>query len=601
MDNTIPLSPEESRLAALKSYKILDTLPQKEYDDLTKLASEICQTPISLISLLDDHRQWFKSHHGLAASETPREFAFCNHAIINPNEIFIVNDSRKDSRFSNNPLVTGDPYVIFYAGVPLVDSNGFALGSLCVIDNAAKQLSEGQISALKTLAKQVVSLLELRKSNDELKTAKDELEQRNALLDEVILQQEQSAEIILQSEKSLRETYQKLEIALQAGSLGSYDLHLETGTINSTALYKSNYGQPAESVFNFEDQVACILPEDRQSMQDLITNAVLTKGAYQAEYRVRWPDENIHWIADSGKCIYDENDAPVRLVGVTKNISMQKAMEESLENMVAERTEQLIEANQALIDLNQKVFASNEILQKSNASLEQFAFIASHDLQEPLRKIQSFGDLLHTRHADQLGLGTEYLKRMQSAAHRMSSLVRDLLVFSRITVQDQKPVSVSLSLVVEAALEDLELFIQETGAVIHMDSLPIVNGNQSQLGQVMQNLIGNALKFRVADRKPQIQIRYREVTLEQLYDTVKPVQHASHYHCIEVADNGSGFNPEHAGKIFQVFQRLHSPSQYPGTGIGLAICERVVANHGGAIAANGKPGEGAVFSIYLPK
>lgn len=174
---------EENRLQALQGYDILDSLPEKDYDDITRLASEICQTPISLISLIDDKRQWFKSNHGLAVRETPREFAFCTHGILNPNEILMVNDSREDERFAGNPLVTGDPYVIFYAGVPLVDDNGYALGSLCVIDNDAKQLSQSQLAALKTLARQVVNLLELRKSNRALSTLKRLLEQRNTELD----------------------------------------------------------------------------------------------------------------------------------------------------------------------------------------------------------------------------------------------------------------------------------------------------------------------------------------------------------------------------------------------------------------------------------
>jgi len=174
-----PGKQEDERVNALKSYDILDSLPEEEYDDITRLASQICQTPISLISLLDDSRQWFKSNHGLEVRETPIEYAFCSHAITNPNEVFIVPDSRKDSRFAQNPLVTGEPYVIFYAGMPLVDKKGFPLGSLCVIDNEAKELNDDQLTALRVLARHVVNLLEMRKSNKALNTLKCLLEQRN--------------------------------------------------------------------------------------------------------------------------------------------------------------------------------------------------------------------------------------------------------------------------------------------------------------------------------------------------------------------------------------------------------------------------------------
>ncbi|GAB3956409.1 hypothetical protein GCM10028805_46170 [Spirosoma harenae] len=170
---------EEKRLNALKSYDILDSLPERDYNQLTFLASEICQTPISLISLIDDKRQWFKSNYGLEERETAREFSFCAHGILNPNEPLIVPDSRKDFRFAGNPYVTGDPHVIFYAGVPLVTEDGYALGSLCVLDHTPKQLTEKQLASLKILANQVINLMELRKVNRELASLKSQLEQRN--------------------------------------------------------------------------------------------------------------------------------------------------------------------------------------------------------------------------------------------------------------------------------------------------------------------------------------------------------------------------------------------------------------------------------------
>ncbi len=177
---------ENERIDALKTYGILDSLPEKDYDDITQLASEICGTSVSLISLIDDKRQWFKSAHGIDVKETPRDFAFCTHAILNPNEVFIVPDSRKDSRFADNPLVKEDPHVVFYAGVPLVNKDGFPLGSLCVVDNTTKELSESQLNALKSLAKQVVTLLELRKANKTLQTFKSLVEERNTELEAIV-------------------------------------------------------------------------------------------------------------------------------------------------------------------------------------------------------------------------------------------------------------------------------------------------------------------------------------------------------------------------------------------------------------------------------
>jgi len=161
-------SNEAERLENLNSYNILDTLPEKEFDAITKIASGICNTPIALVSIIDEDRQWFKSNHGLNSKQTSRDVSFCAHGILKPDELFIVNDASKDERFSNNPLTTDIPNISFYAGAPLNSSEGYPLGTLCVIDTEPKKLNENQKESLKLLAKQVVTLLELRKKNKEL-------------------------------------------------------------------------------------------------------------------------------------------------------------------------------------------------------------------------------------------------------------------------------------------------------------------------------------------------------------------------------------------------------------------------------------------------
>lgn len=175
---------ERERLKDLDSYSILDTLPEKDYDNLTALAAAICGTPIALISLIDEKRQWFKSHHGLDATETPREIAFCAHAINDAENVFMVHDSRTDFRFHDNPLVTNDPKVIFYAGVPLISDENLPLGTLCVIDHIPNSLNESQITSLSALANQVVNLLKLRKANALLEESVLRLEEKNTELEQ---------------------------------------------------------------------------------------------------------------------------------------------------------------------------------------------------------------------------------------------------------------------------------------------------------------------------------------------------------------------------------------------------------------------------------
>lgn len=175
---------EVERLRDLDSYSILDTLPETEYEEITKLAAMICQVPIALISLIDNDRQWFKSHFGIAVSETPRTLAFCAHAINNPSEVLSVPDARLDDRFKDNPLVTSSPNVTSYTGVPLVSISGYPLGTLCVIDSQPKELTDEQIDALKALSNQVIRLFELRKNKIVLENVNQKLKQKNLELDQ---------------------------------------------------------------------------------------------------------------------------------------------------------------------------------------------------------------------------------------------------------------------------------------------------------------------------------------------------------------------------------------------------------------------------------
>ncbi|SOD96973.1 PAS domain-containing sensor histidine kinase [Spirosoma fluviale] len=302
---------------------------------------------------------------------------------------------------------------------------------------------------------------------------------------------------------------------------------------------------------------------------------------------------------------------------ITQQRKVQQALLESeeryrrlsahLELEVYERTselasvnEELAAANEELATSNEELTESNELLMRSNNNLEQFAYVASHDLQEPLRKIQQFGDLLKDQCRAELGTGVMYLERMQSAAGRMSTLIRDLLSFSRISTGQASTVTVSLANVVETVLIDLDLRIQETGAVIEVDDLPTIQGDRSQLEQLFQNLLSNALKFRDAERRPQVGIWLQTVPINQLPLLVRPARTAKNYYRIDVADNGIGFDEKYVDRIFQVFQRLHGKSEFAGTGVGLAICQKVVANHGGDITATSRPGAGATFSVYLP-
>lgn len=171
-----PLLPNESaRLKSLSEHQLLNTLPEEVYDDITRIASEICGTPIALLTIIDEKRQWFKSKQGLNVDETLREHSFCAHAILNPDETFVVPDARYDERFHDNPLTTGDPHVVFYAGVPVKDANGLPLGTLCVIDSRPRELPEQKLDSLRALAKLVNAHFQLRKLRIEQEETQNKL------------------------------------------------------------------------------------------------------------------------------------------------------------------------------------------------------------------------------------------------------------------------------------------------------------------------------------------------------------------------------------------------------------------------------------------
>lgn len=275
-----------------------------------------------------------------------------------------------------------------------------------------------------------------------------------------------------------------------------------------------------------------------------------------------------------------------------------------IERLVEERTVKLSRVNEQL-EIQVEVRTRAEIalarhveeLARSNAELVQFASIASHDLQEPLRKVQAFGDRLQSKYADALGeQGVDYLSRMRDATTRMQTLIQDLLSFSRVTTKGKPFVPVDLNQLAQEVISDLEVSIQEADAEVRVGGLPIIHADPTQLRQLFQNLIGNALKYRREDVPTVVQVEGKIEILDQTIPNLPPKQ-ACH---LRVSDNGIGFKQEYAERIFGIFQRLHGRDAYNGTGVGLAICRKIVERHGGSIKAEGRPGEGAIMIAMLP-
>lgn len=354
-----PLQPNEAdRLKALESYKILDTVGEQAFDDLTALAAHICGTPIALVSLVDAHRQWFKSKFGLSATETPRKLAFCTHAILQPDELLIVPNALLDERFATNPLVTSDPNIRFYAGAPLITPQGYALGTLCVIDRVPRQLQPQQVEALQILSRQVVAQLELHRNLANVVSANQELEL--------------AQEALRQSENQYRSVVNNIkEVIFQIDAIGLW-------TFLNSAWTEITGFSIAESIgTNFLQYVH---PDDRQRNQRLFEPLInRQQESYRYEVRYLTKDGSYRWIEANARLTLDTNAQLVATSGTLNDITERKQAEAALlRAAVAEA-------------INQKL--EKEIIERKRAEAQLF-HNAFHDVLTGLPNRALFMDRL---------------------------------------------------------------------------------------------------------------------------------------------------------------------------------------------------------------
>lgn len=323
-------------------------------------------------------------------------------------------------------------------------------------------------------------------------------------------------------------------------------------------------------------------PEDREKgLPLLLIKEAAQKGRAVSEgWRMRKNGERF-WSSVVFTALHDEENNVTGFLKITRNLTEKKKAED----------QQL----EYLKSIEQK----NLELQRTNAELESFNYIASHDLQEPLRKIQAFSQLIAEKEKEQLSAtGKDYFSRMNNAASRMQNLLESLIRYSQTSNQPQYLSRISMNQVLDQVIDDLSEQISETGATVEIDDLPFVNGDEVQLQQLFINLVSNAMKYRKPDVAPHITIkasRLSEADIGILDEKISP-----NYWHITVTDNGIGFEQKYAYKIFELFQRLHGAGSYKGTGIGLAICKKIMRNHHGFITAKGNPDKGSVFNLFFP-
>jgi PAS domain S-box-containing protein len=345
--------------------------------------------------------------------------------------------------------------------------------------------------------------------------------------------------------------------------------------------------------------IEAIHPDDaeqfRHKWQMAIARGV---SGFAAEFRLRRAEDNTYrWMLSNAMSQRDSSGNIVEWVGSIADIDDQKRQAKTLEIMVQERTTALLDEVEERKRIEHQLRSLAEELSRSNSELEQFAYVASHDLQEPLRKIQAFGDRLLTKFSENLPEpAKEWVEKMSLSASRMRRLIDDLLSFSRVTTQARPFALVDLEKLAQEVVSDLDVYINQFGGVVEIAKLPQIHADATQMRQLFQNLIANAIKFHRANAPPVVAIR-GEWLQTPLPNSDGELVAACR---ISVQDNGIGFDEKYRERIFQVFQRLHGRHEYEGTGVGLAICRKIAERHGGTIEARSRLGEGSTFIVTLP-
>lgn len=452
----IPPRPEREaeRLARLRDFGVLDTLPEQAFEDITALASSICGTPMALISLIDEKRQWFKSVKGMDTRETDRDMAFCAHAILQPYDMMEVPDAQQDWRFKDNPLVMGAPNIRFYAGMPITTRDGLALGTVCVADREARQLTDTHRSALQSLASLVLHLLERDRQHKE------------------------------HARREAAEAERRLEY-LSAASLTGRDLmaFVDPGHVYrfANATYLDYWGRTREDLVGRPVAEVMGAPLYEALARGGLDQALAGRQA-SFESTIDFPGQGPRHVETT--YVPARNDAG-DIIGVvvrTHDIHTLKLREEQLR-------------------------ASVSLLEHKTLEQQRFIHIISHDLREPINSISNFSGLLMDDHLAEFSPATlHHLQRVHAGGERMKASLDDLMRFVQL---EQHAVSfdpVDIGQLMQQVHEDLSHAIAQSGGQLDWAALPTVQGDRSLLRVLLQNLVANGLKFSRPGVAPRVEV-----------------------------------------------------------------------------------------------
>lgn len=537
-----PLPDDEAiRLCALQQYHVLDTDPESGFDDITRLTVQLCDTPIALVSLVDAHRQWFKSKVGLDVTETPRDVAFCSHSILQQ-DVLIVPDTLQDARFATNPLVTFDPFIRFYAGVPLITPTGEALGTLCVIDQVPRTLTSQQIEGLRVLSRQVVNQLELR---------------RSLMISASLAYESQMAEVALrQSEAKFRNLVEHTN-----DWVWEIDLYGRFTYVNPKVFDILGY-QPEEilgrTTFDFMPS------KEAKQFSGLLSIFIVQQAPFtRLEKVLLHKSGHVVELETSGSPIFDDEGKLQGYRGMARDVTERKQSERKMREALAKEKE----------------------LREMKS---QFVSMASHEFGTPLSTI-----ILATKLLEQYShrwTEVERLDRLrciQTAAEEMKGLLENILLIGQADAGKLQPTctALNLSMFCHDLVAKMQLHIDRRQKLVFTNSCPesCVYLDEKLLRHVLTNLLSNAIKYSPEGGIIQLKVGYQDS--------------AVFFH---IQDEGIGIPLEDQPHLFESFHRARNVGKISGTGLGLAIVKQFLDAMGGEISVESHLGVGTTFRVSLP-
>ncbi|MDT7827978.1 ATP-binding protein [Pricia sp. S334] len=403
-------------------------------------------------------------------------------------------------------------------------------------------------------------------------------------------------------EKNLKNKSEQLQLALDVAEMAIWEMDPQTKIAVGDERFRKWHGLPQTGDFNLEESMDRIPAEHRETIKNALDQSTSnTHGRLDIEYPIYDPEtEKERIVRAKGRTRFDQEGCAVRTIGVLQDISEIVRARTKLENFSKKLENQVAQRTMELQDANTELTLYLEKLKRTNTELESFAYVSSHDLKEPLRKIQMYTSRIQEPGNENLSdTDKKYFAKIIGAASRMRALIDDLLAFSRTDVDQADFAPTDLNTILAEVLDDLSVEIERKGASINSDQLPTVESVPFQMRQVFGNLLSNALKF-ARDARPKVKIT-AEVLPEREVEELGWHAEGVTYHKVSIEDNGIGFAEGMETKIFEVFQRLHGKSDFEGTGIGLSIVKKIIDNHNGVISADSVEGKGSTFTIIIPE